>query len=110
MEDKTIGSIVVDASGNIVLLTATEEIGETLPGSGNVQVFDAGIVLRGNKPLGSPHTIKADAGLRVASSVGEVLRLLEQTGVDLTTRPEKPVSQLNALERIERLEKAATAK
>ena len=72
--------------------------------NGQVPVFDSGIVLRGIAPIGSRCNIYAGDGLRVVGHVGEILRMLEVTGVDLNTRAERPLASLSPMERLERLE------
>ena len=108
--EKSIGSIVLDENGNVILLTEIGVITETYPGSGQIATHDAGVVLGGTAPLCTRGTIKSADAVRIVGHIREVVRHWEQTGVDLTAQPEKPLSQLNPLERIERLERAAAAK
>jgi hypothetical protein len=98
--EKSVGSIVVTENGNVILLTALDIQGE-MQGSGIVPVFDSGVVLRGKRPTGERIRMLSIENVRVAGHLSEALRLLEQSGVDLTTRPER---SLTPLERIERLE------
>ena len=100
---KSVGSIVVDENGNILLLTATDVLGE-MDSLGRIPVFDVGTVMRGRGPVCSRGKIRAGDGLRVVSHIGELVRLLEQTGVDLSTPAERPLSSLTQAERLERLE------
>jgi len=104
VEKKNVGSIVVTERGAVVLLTAIEVVGE-MRSDGRVPIFDSGIVLRGDLRVGSQCVIPINEGVRVVGNAGELVRLLEGTGVDLTTRPERPLSSLSPAERIERLER-----
>jgi len=103
---KSVGSIVVTEKGTVVFITATDIVGE-MQGNGTVPIFDVGVILRGAgmNSVGSRCTIKNTEGLRVVGHVGELVRLLEATGIDLNARPEKPLSSLNPMERLERLER-----
>jgi hypothetical protein len=106
---KEIGSIVVTENGNVVLLTSLDNQGE-LQGNGSVPVFDFGIVLRGTTAepgAGARIPFPNSDNVRVVAHVSLALQLLEQSGLDLTTRPEKPLSQLHITERLARLEKTA---
>jgi hypothetical protein len=100
--EKKIGSVVVTEKGSIVLLIETDVIVED--GQFPVGVFDKGIILRGTAPVGSRCMIQNGDGFRVVSHVGELVRLLEATGIDLITPAERPLSRLSPEERIARLE------
>jgi len=84
---KSVGSIVVTETGNVVLLTETDSIVQD--GQCSVGVFDKGIILRGTSSVGSPCMIRSGDGLRVVSHVAEILRLLEEIGVDLSAPAER---------------------
>ncbi len=102
--EKSVGSIAVTEQGQVVMLTRLDECMDY--GNNQVGIFDLGIVLRGPQaPVGANCRIKRGQGMRVVSSIGEVLRMLEQTKVDLSTRAEKPLTSLTTDERIERLER-----
>jgi hypothetical protein len=105
---KQIGSIVVTESGNVILLTAMDCQGD-MQGNGVVPVYDFGIVLRGataEPGTGARIPYPGSNNVRVVLHMSQALQLLEQSGVDLKTCPEKPLSQLAVVERLERLEKA----
>jgi hypothetical protein len=99
---KSVGSIVVDERGNVVLLTAIDVVEDT--GFGRISMFDSGLILRGSKPLFSRGSIKSGEGLRIIGHIKELVTLLEQTGADLTTPAERPLASLTPAERLERIE------
>ena len=101
---KAVGSIVVTEAGDLILLTATDVLGD-VDALNRIAVFDVGISLRGKLPVCTRGTIKDGEGLRVVSHIGELVRLLEQTGVDLDTPAERPLASLTPAERLERLER-----
>src|SRR5258708_2554568 len=109
---KKIGSIVVTEKGNVVLITATQQVGQ-MEALGVVPVYDFGIVLRGttNQPCDGIRILyPSSENVRVVAEVETLVRLLEQSGVDVITRPEKPLSSLTQAERLERLERVNAAK
>jgi hypothetical protein len=104
---KEIGSIVVTENGNVVLLTSLDNQGDLRPG-GAVDVFDYGVVLKGTTVelgIGVKIPYPSSNNVRVVAHINQALELLEHSGVNLKTRPEKALSQLGHTERLERLEK-----
>jgi hypothetical protein len=102
--EKQVGSIAVTESGVVVLLTSVDDSGEI---NGQIQTYSESIVL-GPENTGARFRILFGKGLRVVSSAREVLRLLEQSGVDLKTKAERPNSSLSLEERVEKLERENT--
>jgi hypothetical protein len=84
---KEIGSIVVSPDGDVILLMDLSVVMES-PGIRNghidVSLYDVGIFLRGEKSVGKLAHIPSTEPIRVVANVSNVLRLLEQSGVDLT--------------------------
>jgi hypothetical protein len=101
--NKSIGSIAVTERGQVVMLTRLEETDEV---NNNIFLFDIGIILRGSQQgaVGAKCHIKTTEGLRVVGHVGELVRMLEESGVDLSPA-ERPTGTMSPLERIERLER-----
>jgi hypothetical protein len=88
--EKSVGSIVVTENGNVVLLTALDQQGEVNAG-GQIGSYDFGIVLRGttHEPgEGIRLPYPKSESVRVAAYISQALQTLEQSGVDLRTRPE----------------------
>lgn len=85
--EKQVGSIVVGSDGDVVLLTELEVVNES-PGIRNghfdVSIYDLGIFLRGEQPVGTRAYIPRSEPLRVVAHVSDVLRLLEHEFVDLS--------------------------
>jgi hypothetical protein len=85
---KSVGSVVVTEKGNIVLITATQQVGEMETG-GVIPVYDFGIVLRGttNAPGdGIRIFYPGSENVRVIAEVETLVRLLEDSGVDVSSR------------------------
>jgi hypothetical protein len=84
---KEVGSIVVGPDGDVILLTELGVVSEA-PGVRNghfdVGLYDVGIFLRGEKPVGSLAHIPCHEPLRAVAHVSDVLRLLEHSFVDLS--------------------------
>lgn len=84
---KEVGSIVVGQDRDVILLTELDAVSEA-PGVRNghfdVSLYDVGIFLRGEKPVGRLAHIPSNEPLRVVANVSDVLRLLEASGVELT--------------------------
>jgi len=103
--EMSVGSLVITEAGSVVLITAPNSQGE-LQGNGVVPTFDGGVVVRSKvAAVGSYARIPTAQGKRVAGHISEVLRLLENSGADLTTPAERPLNSLSPMERIERLER-----
>jgi hypothetical protein len=98
--EKQYGSIAVTESGIVVLLTALDITGEI---NGQVKTYDEGVVL-GPENSGAKTRILFGQGLRTVSHAREALRLLEQSGVDLKTKAERPLSSLTVEERLAKVE------
>jgi hypothetical protein len=85
--EKSVGSIVVSTDGDVLLLTELEVVSE-VPGVRNghwdVTLYDVGIFLRGEQPVGKKAFIPRDEPVRVVANVSDVLRLLEHSFVDLS--------------------------
>jgi hypothetical protein len=98
--EKQVGSIAVTESGVVVLLTSVDDSGEI---NGQIQTYSESIVL-GPENTGARFRILFGKGLRVVSSAREVLRLLVQSGVDLKTPAERPLSSMTLEDRIAKVE------
>ena len=98
---KEVGSVVIDSDGDLVLLAKIKVFGD-LQANGSVPIYDEGILLRGS--VGRKVHINYDEPTRVVSHVRDVLKLLEASGADLQTRPEKPIESLDPIERLARAE------
>jgi hypothetical protein len=98
--EKAIGSIAVTESGAVVLLTSVDDSGEI---NGQIQTYSEGIVL-GPENTGARFRILFGKGLRVVSSAREILRLLAQSGVDLKSPAERPLSSMSLEDRLAKVE------
>jgi hypothetical protein len=105
--EKAIGSVVVTLDGSLVLLTDLNLTGE-MDGLNRVPVYDSGILLRGEGRMGARYNIKWPDPVRIVSNVAEIIQLIQKS-TDLTIKPERPVEQLDPIERIARLEKELAA-
>jgi hypothetical protein len=98
--EKQVGSIGVTENGVVVLLTDIDASGEI---NGQTKTWDEGITLSPEN-TGTKFRVLYGRGFRVVSSAREVLRLLAQSGVDLKTPAERPLSSMSLEDRLAKVE------
>ena len=94
------GSICVTDSGDAIVVSRVDVQAEDTDSYGRVHVFHVGTCLRSsNVPVGSRFNGKT---VRVVLHAGELLRLAESAGYDLSTPAEKPESELTEVQLLKR--------